>query len=121
MRREHYRPAPRLRDFPLARFVVRVMFQTMSLAALLALAAEKQLTVTLRVKPLLDGYTVLVQAGYLGGARPLYEKHFAPDVPRADAIDQMARLPLDFFKPYKGTHGAPRAAVPEGAPRPLNV
>lgn len=93
----------------------------MSIHALLELARDKQLTVTVRVKPLLDGYTVLVQAGYLGGARPLYEKHFPPDHPRAEAIDHVARLPLEYFAPCKHNPGRPRGQVPPGGPRPLNV
>lgn len=55
----------------------------MSIHALLELAREQQLTVTWRVKPLVEGYTVLIQAGYPGSARPLFEKSFAADVPRA--------------------------------------
>lgn len=64
---------------------------------------------TVRVNPQVDGYTVLVQAGYVGGAQPMYQHSFAPDHPRGEVIDEMASYPLDFFSPNK-----------VGA-RPLNV
>lgn len=74
----------------------------MSIHALLEVAREMGLTVTVRVKPLVNGYTVLIQTGYIGGAKPMFESSFAADHPRADAIDEMARLPLEFFNPCKG-------------------
>lgn len=82
----------------------------MTMQALLAMARDEGLTVTVRVKPLNDGYTVLIQAGYIGGARPMFERSFSHDHPRGAAIDEMARYPLDFFNPNKAN-----------GVRPLNV
>lgn len=48
----------------------------MSIHALLDLSREKQLTVTVRVKPLVEGYTVLIEAGYIGGARADVREEF---------------------------------------------
>ena len=69
-----------------------------SIHALYELAISRELTLALRLTPMLDGYTVRIQVAMYQGPCPRFEKHFEADIPIAEAIDAMARYPLDFFK-----------------------
>ena len=76
-----------------------------SILSLYKLAVSRELTIALRLTPMMDGYTVRIQVGSHQGPCPRFEKHFAPDTAVSDAVDTMARYPLDFFS--KGMGGLP--------------
>jgi hypothetical protein len=40
--------------------------------------------------------------GMYQGPCPKFEKHFGPNVPVSEAVDAMARYPLDFFGMGRG-------------------
>jgi hypothetical protein len=66
------------------------------------LAMARGLTLAVRITPMLDGYTVRIQAGCYQGPCPRFEKHFPPGTPVAEAVDAMAAYPLNFFQMGKG-------------------
>lgn len=70
----------------------------MSIAARYDLIIARELTLALRLTPMMDGYTVRIQVGSYQGPCPRFEKHFPPDKPVCEAIDTMARYPLQFFR-----------------------
>ena len=86
----------------------------MSILTLYELAIARGLTLALRLTPMLDGYTVRIQTGSYQGPSPRFEKHFAPDMPVAEAVDAMARYPLDFFTMGRG--GIPVNDQPSAQP-----
>ena len=69
----------------------------MSLIKLLALVRERQISVAIRVHPMLNALTVAVRAGYRDGARPVWEKSFDPDTPPMEALDNVAAIALDYW------------------------
>jgi hypothetical protein len=71
------------------------------------LAISRELTVAIRLTPMIDGYTVRIQAASYRGPCPKFEKHFSPETPVTEAVDEMARYPLNFFNMGRG--GAPAA------------
>jgi len=78
------------------------MFRKMSILSLYDLAISRELTLALRLTPMMNGYSVRLQIGSYQGPSPRFEKHFPADVAVAEAIDAMARYPLDFFQCGKG-------------------
>jgi hypothetical protein len=70
------------------------------------LVISRELTLTLRLTPMIDGFTVRIQVGSYQGPCPRFEKHFAAGTPVAEAIDAMSRYPLNFFNMGRG--GVPR-------------
>jgi hypothetical protein len=80
-----------------SRYVLEV-----SILALYELAISRELTLALRLTPMMDGYTVRIQVGMYQGPCPKFEKHFGPNVPVSEAVDAMARYPLDFFGMGRG-------------------
>ena len=74
----------------------------MSLLAIYELAVERELTLALRLTPLINGYTVRIQVGSYQGPCPRFEKHFPPETPMSKAVDAMARYPLNFFQMGRG-------------------
>jgi hypothetical protein len=68
----------------------------MSLVKLIRLAARKKLTVTLRYKPVVDGFTVAVQAKDPPGAKPVFERAYRKGEDPMAALDEMAEMAADF-------------------------
>lgn len=81
------------------------MFLVMSILDLYQLAVSRELTLAVRLTPMLDGYTVRVQVGRHDGPCPRFEKHFATGTPVNEAIDYMANYPLEFFAMGRGGVG----------------
>jgi hypothetical protein len=73
-----------------------------SILNLYKLAIERELTLAVRFTPMMDGYTIRIQVAMYEGPCPKFEKHFSPDTPVAEAVDVMARYPLDFFGMGRG-------------------
>lgn len=69
----------------------------MSILALYDLAISRELTIALRLTPLMNGYTVRLQVASYQGPSPRFERHFPENVAVSEAIDRMACYPLDFF------------------------
>ncbi len=86
---------------------VRAMFWIMSILHLYQLVISRELTLAIRLTPMMDGYTVRVQVASYQGPAPRFEKHFPPDTPVSDALDRMARYPLDFFEAERGRANRP--------------
>jgi hypothetical protein len=76
-----------------------------SILALYQLAISRELSLALRLRPMMDGYTVTIQVAMNQGPCPRFEKHFPPSKPVSEAVDQMAGYPLDFFQ--RGSRGLP--------------
>ena len=74
----------------------------MSILALYQLAISRQLSLAVRLTPMMDGYSVRIQVAMYQGPCPRFEKHFGADVPVIEAMDAMARYPLEFFQMGKG-------------------
>jgi hypothetical protein len=78
------------------------MFSWMSILALYDLAVSRGLILAIRITPMMDGYAVRVQVGSYNGPSPRFEKHFPAGTPIADALERMAKYPLDFFEMGRG-------------------
>lgn len=78
-------------------YVLRV-----SILKLYELAVSKEMTLAIRLTPMLDGFAVRIQAGAHMGPCPRFEKHFPTGTPVHEAIDIMAHYPLDFFQMGRG-------------------
>lgn len=74
------------------------MFSQVSILELYELAVAKEMTLAIRLTPMIDGFTVRIQAGAHNGPCPRFEKHFPTGTPVHEAIDTMAHYPLDFFQ-----------------------
>ncbi|MFL6732900.1 MAG: hypothetical protein ACJ8EH_11735 [Sphingomicrobium sp.] len=74
----------------------------MPILELYDLAIARELTLALRLTPMMDGYAVRIQVGSYNGPCPRFEKHFPAGIPVSEAMDIMARYPLDFFKMGRG-------------------
>jgi hypothetical protein len=85
-----------------ARSFVLGTFSLVAILSLYELAISRGFTVAVRLTPMLDGYTVRIQVGSYQGPCPRFEKHFTPEMPVADAVDAMAKYPLDFFTMGRG-------------------
>ena len=85
---------------------VLAMFSPVSILALYEMAVSRELVVAIRITPMLDGYAVRVQVGGYRGPCPRFEKHFPPGTPVEEAVERMAKYPLDFFNMGRG--GVPR-------------
>jgi hypothetical protein len=70
------------------------------------LSITRELTLALRLMPMIDGYAVRIQVGSYNGPCPRFEKHFSAGTPVSEALDIMARYPLDFFN--MSTGGVPK-------------
>jgi hypothetical protein len=75
---------------------------SVAILSLYDLAIDRGLTVALRLTPMLDGYSVRIQVGSYQGPSPRFEKHFSPEVSVTEAVDTMARYPLQFFTMGRG-------------------
>jgi hypothetical protein len=73
-----------------------------SILSLYDLAISRELTLALRLTPMMNGYTIRLQVASYQGPAPRFEKHFPPEVEVAEAIDRMAQYPLDFFECGRG-------------------
>jgi hypothetical protein len=69
---------------------------------LYGLAISREMTLAIRLTPMLDGFTVRIQAGAYNGPCPRFEKHFPTGTPVHEAMDVMARYPLDLFQMNRG-------------------
>jgi hypothetical protein len=92
--------SPQYRGFHAAacsRYVPRV-----PILELYDLVISRELTLALRLTPMIDGFAVRIQVGSYQGPCPRFEKHFIAGTPVAEAVDAMARYPLNFFNMGRG-------------------